>query len=113
MKCSIGCFVPARLAEWAQRLSEHDVPFAPINGIDSVVKDPQAKHLGLVVPVTSFREGGRYAVRPPLQFNGERATLVSAAPLLDEHGTEIRTVLSKDKRWPAHSGAQSARRAAG
>ena len=101
------------LAEWAQRLSEHDVPFAPINGIDSVVKDPQAKHLGLVVPVTSFKEGGRYAVRPPLQFNGERATLVSAAPLLDEHGTEIRTVLSKDKRWPAHSGAQSVRRAAG
>jgi crotonobetainyl-CoA:carnitine CoA-transferase CaiB-like acyl-CoA transferase len=101
------------LTEWAQRLNAHDVPFAPINGIDSVVKDPQAKHLGLVVPVESFREGGRFAVRPALQFNGERATLVSAAPLLDQHGSEIRAALSKDKHWPAAQVTPSARRVAG
>ena len=104
-KCSTGCFRTRPLAEWAERLSAHDVPFAPINGIDSVVDDPQARHLGLVVPVESFREGGRYAVRPPLQFDGKRATQVSAAPLLDQHGSEIRAALSKDKRWPARSAA--------
>jgi crotonobetainyl-CoA:carnitine CoA-transferase CaiB-like acyl-CoA transferase len=101
------------LAEWSERLSQHDVPFAPINGIDSVVQDPQAHHLGLVVPVASVKEGGRYAVRPPLQFNGQRATLVSAAPMLDEHGSEIRAALGKDQHWPSRATPVNSRRATG
>ncbi|HKE43832.1 MAG TPA: CoA transferase [Steroidobacteraceae bacterium] len=101
------------LAEWTERLSTHDVPFAPINGIDSVVNDPQAHHLGLVVPVASAKEGGRYAVRPPLQFNGQKATLVSAAPMLDEHGGEIRAALGKDQHWPSSATPVNSRRAAG
>ena len=100
------------LAEWTERLRAHDVPFAPINGIDSVVADPQARHLGLVVPVAAAKEGGRQAVRPPVQFDGERASVVSAAPLLDEHGEEIRSAI-KDRRWPARSTPVSARRVAG
>jgi crotonobetainyl-CoA:carnitine CoA-transferase CaiB-like acyl-CoA transferase len=90
------------LAEWAERLQAHDVPFAPINGIDSVVADPQARHLGLVVPVAAAKEGGRQAVRPAVQFDGERAAQVSAAPLLDEHGDEIRAA-AKDGRWPSRT----------
>jgi crotonobetainyl-CoA:carnitine CoA-transferase CaiB-like acyl-CoA transferase len=101
------------LADWADRLSAHDVPFAPINGIDSVVEDPQARHLGLIVPVASAKEGATSAVRSPLQFDGQRASLVSAAPLLDEHGGEIRSALSQDKRWPSRSTTVSARRVAG
>jgi len=101
------------LADWADRLSAHDVPFAPINGIDSVVEDPQARHLGLIVPVESAKEGALRAVRSPLQFDGQRASLVSAAPLLDEHGSEIRSALSKDKRWPSRSTPVSARRVVG
>jgi crotonobetainyl-CoA:carnitine CoA-transferase CaiB-like acyl-CoA transferase len=100
------------LAEWTQRLSAHDVPFAPINGIDSVVTDPQARHLGLVVPVVAAQQGGRQAVRPPVQFDGQRASTVSAAPLLNEHGKEIRAAISEG-RWPAQSGAIGARRVAG
>jgi crotonobetainyl-CoA:carnitine CoA-transferase CaiB-like acyl-CoA transferase len=101
------------LAEWTERLNANDVPFAPINGIDTVVTDPQVRHLGLIVPVESAKEGGRQAVRPPLQFNGERAASVSAAPLLDEHGDEIRSALAADKRWPAQPSTKDARRAVG
>jgi crotonobetainyl-CoA:carnitine CoA-transferase CaiB-like acyl-CoA transferase len=101
------------LAVWTERLNANDVPFAPINGIDSVVTDPQVRHLGLIVPVESAKEGGRQAVRPPLQFNGERAASVSAAPLLDEHGAQIRSALAADKRWPGKSATQDARRAVG
>jgi len=101
------------LAEWATRLSANDVPFAPINGIDSVVEDPQARHLGLVVPVESAKEGGRQAVRPPLQFDGTRADSVSAAPLLNEHGDAIRAALAQDGGWPAAAADGAARRAAG
>jgi crotonobetainyl-CoA:carnitine CoA-transferase CaiB-like acyl-CoA transferase len=99
------------LADWMARLSAHDVPFAPINSIDAVVEDPQAQHLGLIVPVESASEGGRHAVRPALQFDGARATAVSAAPLLNEHGDTIRAALLRDGRWPATSSGPAARRA--
>ena len=77
------------------------MPFAPINGVDAVVNDPQARHLGLVVPVQDAIEGGREAVRPALQFDGRRATSVTAAPLLDQHGEAIRGALARAGGWPA------------
>ena len=100
------------LADWTARLSASDVPFAPINGIDAVVNDPQARHLGLVVPVEAATEGGREAVRPALQFDGRRATSVLAAPLLDQHGAAIRAAIASGGGWPA-AGTEAARRAAG
>jgi crotonobetainyl-CoA:carnitine CoA-transferase CaiB-like acyl-CoA transferase len=99
------------LAEWIARLSAHDVPFAPINNIDAVVEDPQARHLGLIVPVETASEGGRRAVRPALQFDGARATAVSAAPLLNEHGEAIRAALLRDGGWPAAESGPTARQA--
>ena len=95
------------LADWSTRLSANDVPFAPINGIDAVVEDPQARHLGLIVPVESASEGGRHAVRPALQFDGTRADSVSAAPLLNEHGDAIRAALARDGGWPAPAGGMT------
>jgi len=100
------------LADWAARLSANDVPFAPINGIDAVVNDPQARHLGLVVPVEDAIEGGREAVRPALQFDGKRATSVTPAPLLNQHGDAIRAALAKGGGWPA-AASVAARRATG
>jgi crotonobetainyl-CoA:carnitine CoA-transferase CaiB-like acyl-CoA transferase len=100
------------LAEWAARLSAGDVPHAPINGIDAVVDDPQARHLGLIVPVEAATEGGRKAVRPALQFDGERAGSVMAAPLLNQHGDAIRAALARARGWP-EAARRAARRAAG
>jgi crotonobetainyl-CoA:carnitine CoA-transferase CaiB-like acyl-CoA transferase len=100
------------LADWAARLSANDVPFAPINGIDAVVNDPQARHLGLVVPVEAAIQGGREAVRPAFQFDGRRATSVLAAPLLDQHGAAIRAAIAGGGGWPS-AAAEAARRAAG
>ena len=78
-------FAEQPLSHWAERLGENDVPFAPINPVDKVVEDPQVRHLGIVVPVQGAH-GGAAAVRPPIQFDGERANSVRTAPLLDEHG---------------------------
>ena len=88
------------LAHWMERLQQNDVPYAPINRIDDVVEDPQAKHLGLIVPVESAHGGAR-AVRPPIQFGGTRSTSVRAAPLLDEHGAAIRAALAGGQLWPS------------
>jgi len=101
------------LHEWSARLSANDVPFAPINGIDAVVEDPQVGHLGLIVPVNGAQQGGRQAVRPPLQFDGEHAHAVSAAPLLDQHGAAIRTSVTEARQWPANSEGAAPRRAMG
>jgi crotonobetainyl-CoA:carnitine CoA-transferase CaiB-like acyl-CoA transferase len=93
-------FAAKDLTHWAQRLRRHDVPHAPINGVNEVVADPQAEHLGLIVPVES-PHGGDRAVRPPVRFAGEYARSVKAAPLLDEHGAEIRAALGSGLKWPA------------
>jgi crotonobetainyl-CoA:carnitine CoA-transferase CaiB-like acyl-CoA transferase len=103
-------FSARNTAEWVEIMARHDVPFAPIQSIAQVVDDAQARHLGLIVPVQGAHaaekpggknHGGDRAVRPAVQFNGERATRVRTAPLLDEHGTSIREALTCDLGWPA------------
>jgi len=86
------------LQHWVERLGSNDVPFAPIHRIDEVVQDPQVRHLGLVVPVERAH-GGKQAVRPAVQFDGARATGVTTAPLLDEHGADIRRALAAGTSW--------------
>jgi len=101
------------LADLSERLNANDVPFAPINGIDQVVTDPQVAHLGLIVPVDGAQQGGREAVRPALQFDGVRAQAVTAAPLLDQHGAAIRAAALETPAWPASDQEAALRRAAG
>ena len=108
-----GIFRRRPISEWAERLSRHDVPFAPINNIEAVVTDPQVRHLGLVVPVDARREGASFAVRPPLQFDGSRADAVSAAPLLNQDGEAIRAALAASRDWPAPKGPLMAHAAVG
>ena len=97
-----GYFAKHPFSHWAERLGENDVPFAPINSVDKVVEDPQVRHLGIVVPVQRAH-GGAAAVRPPIQFDGERADSVLTAPLLDEHGAAIRAALARGQDWPEES----------
>ncbi len=96
-------------AEWAERLRASDVPFAPINSVDEVVRDPQVRHLGLVVPVDPPHTA-REAVRPAVQFDGRRAASVRPAPLRGEHDAAIRAAAANGG-WPgttAEGGASGA-----
>ena len=88
-------------ADWAERLRASDVPFAPINSVDAVVKDPQVQHLGLVVPVDGPHTATE-AVRPAVQFDGRRAGSVRPAPLLGEHSVAIRAAVARGG-WAAMS----------
>jgi crotonobetainyl-CoA:carnitine CoA-transferase CaiB-like acyl-CoA transferase len=87
------------LAAWTERLGRNDVPFAPVQSVDEVIEDPQVKHLGLIVPVISSH-GAAMAVRPPVQFAGQRSGCVRAPPLLNEHGAAIRAALAVGGQWP-------------
>ena len=85
--------------EWVQKLGAADVPFAPINKVSAVVEDPQVKHLGLMVPGEN-PHSAKQLVRPPVQFDGQRAASVRPAPLLNEHGAAIRAQLAATAGWP-------------
>jgi crotonobetainyl-CoA:carnitine CoA-transferase CaiB-like acyl-CoA transferase len=104
-----GIFARMPAHHWMDRLSRHDVPFAPVHGIDKAVADPQVRHLELIVPV-EHAHGGAQAVRPALQFDGERATAVRSAPLLDEHGDAIREAMASEPRWPDRDAVHPAAR---
>jgi crotonobetainyl-CoA:carnitine CoA-transferase CaiB-like acyl-CoA transferase len=96
-------FASKPLAHWVERLQAEDVPYAPVNRIDDVVRDPQVQHLGVVVPVESPHSATQ-AVRPALNFDGQHARSVSAAPLLDQDGKAIRAALERTGAWPAAVG---------
>ncbi|HEX3950353.1 MAG TPA: CoA transferase [Steroidobacteraceae bacterium] len=95
------------LQHWIARLQAEDVPYAPVNLLDDVVRDPQVEHLGIVVPIDSPHTATR-AVRPAAQFDGTRASSVSAAPLLNQHGDDIRAALSNSASWPESAGRAAA-----
>jgi crotonobetainyl-CoA:carnitine CoA-transferase CaiB-like acyl-CoA transferase len=93
-------------SDWLERLENTDLPYAPINQIDEVMKDPQALYLEMFVPVRERIEGAKQTVRPPFTFDGERAVSVIAAPLVGQHNSAIRDALAKGvESWPARDGA--------
>ena len=92
-------FARKPLEYWVRRLQAEDVPYAPVNLIDDVVRDPQVAHMGIVVPIDSPHTATR-AVRPAAQFDGTRAESVNAAPLLNQHGEAIRAALAAGITWP-------------
>jgi crotonobetainyl-CoA:carnitine CoA-transferase CaiB-like acyl-CoA transferase len=100
-------FARAPLAHWIDCLQKHDVPYAPINRIDDVLKDPQVEHLGLIVPIED-PHGAKLAVRPAVQFGGMRAGSVRPAPLLNEHGAAIRAQLASGVAWPTRAAVVAA-----
>jgi crotonobetainyl-CoA:carnitine CoA-transferase CaiB-like acyl-CoA transferase len=77
-----------------------------VNRINEVVKDPQVRHLGVVVPIESPHTATE-AVRPAVRFDGHRATSVRPAPLLDQHGKAIRAALQQNTAWPELGGKSS------
>ena len=96
-------------AEWVARFSAFDVPFAPINSIPEAVRDPQADHMGMIVPVEGRGEGAERAGRPAFSFDGARAGAVRAAPLVDEQGQAIREALAHaPNTWPEREALRAA-----
>jgi crotonobetainyl-CoA:carnitine CoA-transferase CaiB-like acyl-CoA transferase len=88
--------------EWLARFEGFDLPFAPLNNIEEAANDPQARHLGMIVPVEGRIEGAKEALRSPFTFDHARPTSSRAAPLVDQHAEEIRRALARaPDQWPA------------
>jgi len=71
--------------EWEKRLEKHDVPFAPVLTIKELAEHPQTQWLDLLEP----ERNGKFLVRPPWRFFGERPTRDFDAPLTGEHSRNV------------------------
>ncbi len=90
--------------DWLQRFDSFDLPFAPLNNIEEAANDPQARHLGMVVPVEGRIEGAHEAIRSPFTFDHERVKSSRAAPLVGQHSDDIRKALARaPDQWPITS----------
>jgi crotonobetainyl-CoA:carnitine CoA-transferase CaiB-like acyl-CoA transferase len=80
-----GIFAGRPLAEWAERFNRHELVWGPVQTIDDVVRDPQARALGAFerVPHRSGEEID--LVRTPVEFGATPATIRQTAPELGEH----------------------------
>ncbi|MEZ6023361.1 MAG: CoA transferase [Hyphomonadaceae bacterium] len=77
------------LDEWCARLTEVEVPHAPLRTPADVLASEQGRHLGLELKTEHPSMGAFRTVRLPLSFDGERATEVTAPPVLGEHNANI------------------------
>jgi crotonobetainyl-CoA:carnitine CoA-transferase CaiB-like acyl-CoA transferase len=82
--------------EWAARLEQQDVPFAPVLNVAEVLDDPQVKHLGTFYRVTHPSEGEVLGAYPPLLVDGERPGAIAPPPTHGEHTDEILAELGFD-----------------
>jgi crotonobetainyl-CoA:carnitine CoA-transferase CaiB-like acyl-CoA transferase len=76
-------------AEWARRLEEQDVPYAPVYGVEEVIDDPQVRHLGTFYQIRHPSEGEIWGVQPPLFFDGKRPGTIAAPPVLGENVEDV------------------------
>ncbi|GGL94236.1 CoA transferase [Pseudooceanicola nanhaiensis] len=97
----IGIFTPVFREKsrdaWCDLLEEHEVPYSPAYDSDEALEDPQAQHLKIKVEAPSRELGTFTTVRPPYNFDGKPELDVTAPPVLDEHGDDIRAELARKK----------------
>ena len=80
-----------------------------MNNIEEAANDPQARHLGMVVPVEGRIEGAHEALRAPFTFDHQRPTSSGAAPLIGQHSDEIRNALQHAPGvWPDRQATKAA-----
>ena len=76
-------------AEWLKLLADCDAVFAPVNGPDTIMDDPQVLASNLVIE-SEHPVAGRYRMTAhPSRFGGTPATSLDHPPLLGEHSDQI------------------------
>lgn len=82
-------FATRARADWCATLEQLEVPHSPVYSAPEVIETAQAKHLGLCIEDPDGPHGHFRTIRSPVSFDGERATTVTAPPVLGQHNDEI------------------------
>jgi crotonobetainyl-CoA:carnitine CoA-transferase CaiB-like acyl-CoA transferase len=80
-------------AEWERRLTEGDVPFAPVLTMHEVAEHEQTKWLGLIGPTVE----GIPMVRPPWRFDGARPERSELRARVGQHTREVLREICSDQ----------------
>jgi formyl-CoA transferase len=86
---------------WIARFEENDVPYAPINGVDEALADPQIQALGTFYSAKHPTEGDVVNIRRPVLIDGKRAVDDRPPPTLGEHNAEVLDPKSDWRAAPA------------
>ncbi|MGG5809299.1 CaiB/BaiF CoA transferase family protein [Falsiroseomonas sp. CW058] len=85
-----------RVAEWEERLAAHDVPHAPVLGVNAALAHPHAAARGMVAEVEHPSAGTLKLLGRPIKFPGEEQSALRPPPLLGQHGGEVLRELGFD-----------------
>ncbi len=78
-------FASRPLGEWAKRLDEQRCIWAPVQTLDQVVEDPQARANGYTATLTHPEEGEFELVKAPMKFGRTPGSPTAPAPELGQH----------------------------
>jgi crotonobetainyl-CoA:carnitine CoA-transferase CaiB-like acyl-CoA transferase len=84
-----GIFRQQPRAYWLERLTEHDVPHAPIATLDEVCADPQVQYNAVFQKMVHPTQGEVMNVRRPVLYDGDRDAGAVPPPMLGEHSQSI------------------------
>ena len=90
-------FRGGRREDWLRRLTEMDVPAAPINTLDEVFADPQVQTYGFPIEVEHPKMGKMKLLGNAVDMSRTPPSIDRPPPMLGEHTDEILTGLGFDR----------------
>lgn len=94
----IAELTPAKTSrEWTELLNEVRIPCMPCRDVADIFNDPHLQATGFFKRREHPTEGGYFEMQPPVRFGARPDPDISPAPLLDQHGSEIRAELAVHK----------------
>lgn len=93
-------FLDAELAKWTTddicaRMDAEEVPYARVNALSEVHKDPQVRHRESLAEVDHPFGGPMRMPKPPARFSGTPSSIRHLSPMLGQHSDEILSELGR------------------
>ncbi|SDG24682.1 CaiB/BaiF CoA transferase family protein [Pseudonocardia oroxyli] len=83
-------------AEWEAAMARSGIPCSVVRGVDAMASDGLLDELGLLVDQGDPADG-QVGLSLPLEFDGRRVPVGRRPPGLDEHGADVRALVTPEK----------------